>query len=549
MRRADDIVPAAGQGGGGAMTALAILGEEPAGWLDTPIERALSHVVLQDFAPLAVVRIDDGAAFVNRNYLKLHGLEREDKRLPAHRAQLNEEVLGALERFRQGSETVVLERKLPVGGGKHFRIHYLPIFDDSKRLNACAVLYYDISSEAAAVDRLRSVQALFRDVLRSASDWVWETDASGQITFISDRISQVVGVPPTLLLGRPVTVLGVGPDDAKRVAGALEARVPFRGVLIDLRDREGRSRRHQLSGVPFFETDGGRFLGFRGTGTDISAQHSAELASRESRRKLEETLSELNEQNSRLDAALERAQAAARTKGEFLANMSHELRTPLNAIIGFADIISGQSFGADPGRYANYAGDILKAGKHLLKIVDDVLEFSRREENGLSLSTTAIDAVELVEDACAYVTEAARRRGIDLVYAPPHAEIVADRTRALQVLINLLSNAVKFTPAGGSVGVEVVPRAEAVDVTVWDTGPGIPLDKQEQVFEPFYQVHDQAYSRPHEGVGLGLAIARRLARMMGGEVTLTSIDGEGCRFTARFPRAGAPKMDDPSGTD
>ncbi len=549
MRRADDVLPALGQGAGGAMTALAILGEEPAGWLDTPVERALSQVVLQDFAPLAVVRIDDGAAFVNKNYLKLHGLEREDTRLPAHRAMLNEEVLGALERFRQGSESVVQERKLPVDGGRHFRVHYLPIFDDGKRLAACAVLYYDISSEAAAVERLRGVQALFRDVLRSASDWVWETDAAGQITFISDRISQVVGVPPTLLLGRPVSVLGIGPDDAKRVAGALDARVPFRGVLIDLRDREGRARRHQLSGVPFFETEGGRFLGFRGTGTDISAQHSAELASRESRRKLEETLSELNEQNQRLDSALERAQAAARTKGEFLANMSHELRTPLNAIIGFADIISGQSFGQDPGRYANYAGDILKAGKHLLKIVDDVLEYSRREETGLPIVAVPIDVVELVEDACAYVTEAARRRGIDLIYNPPHERVVADRTRGLQVLINLLSNAVKFTPAGGSVGVEVATRPDAVEITVWDTGPGIPLEKQEQVFEPFYQVHDQAYSRPHEGVGLGLAIARRLARMMGGDVTLTSIDGEGCRFTARFPRAGAHPLGDPSGTD
>jgi len=109
-----------------------------------------------------------------------------------------------------------------------------------------------------------------------------------------------------------------------------------------------------------------------------------------------------------------------------------------------------------------------------------------------------------------------------------------------KIVINLMSNAVKFTPMGGKVGVEIATQPAAVTVTVWDTGPGIALEQQERVFEPFYQVHGEAYSRPHEGVGLGLAIARRLARMMGGEVTLESVPGEGARFTTRFPRAGAP---------
>src|SRR5262249_53407494 len=156
-----------------------------------------TRVVLEDFAPLAVVRIDDGAAFVNKNYLKLYGLAREDERLAAHRVQLNDEVGAALVRFREnaatmGEETVVVERKLD--GGRYYRVPSLPIFDARQRLAACAVLYYDVSSETAALDRLRGVQALFRDVLRSASDWVWETDAGGQISFISDRIAQVVGV-------------------------------------------------------------------------------------------------------------------------------------------------------------------------------------------------------------------------------------------------------------------------------------------------------------------------------------------------------------------
>jgi signal transduction histidine kinase len=555
VRNAEDITPPAtspsrGRDLADGLAALAPLGGESGGdvrgWLDTPIERALSRVVLEDFAPLAVVRVDDGAAFVNKNYLKLYGLTREDERLASHRAQLADEVGAALARFRDnaptmGSETIVVERKLAVDGGRHYRVHYLPIFDARQRLAACAVLYYDVSSETAALDRLRGVQALFRDVLRSASDWVWETDAGGLISFISDRIAQVAGVPPTLLVGRPLTALGIGHDDGRRLAHLLEARGPFRGFVLDVRDREGRPRRHQLSGVPFFE-EGGRFIGFRGTGTDVSAQHAAEVASRESRRKLEETLSELHQQNQRLDSALERAQAAARSKGEFLANMSHELRTPLNAIIGFADIISGQSFGQDPARYSDYAGDILKAGKHLLRIVDDVLEYSRREQTAITVVTHAVDVGEIVEEAHAYVYEAARRRGIDLTIgeAAERLAAVVDRTRALQVVINLMSNAVKFTPIGGKVGVEIAALPGAATITVWDTGPGIALDQQERVFEPFYQVHAEAYSRPHEGVGLGLAIARRLARMMGGDVTLESVPGEGARFTARFARAGAP---------
>jgi signal transduction histidine kinase len=504
---------------------------------DGPVEAALARLMLEDFAPLVVARLDGEAFYANRRYLDLFGLARDEAAAAAHGQALREEIAAAMREQRNAQAgPVIVERPLPAGG--HCRAHYLPVLEGERPV-ACAAVYYDITQQVTMIERLRGVQSLFQDVLRSASDWVWETDANGLITFISDRIMEVAAMAPSLLVGKSIDSLAATHEDAHRWAAAVAARTPFRGIVFDVRDRDGQPRRHHLSGVPYYHLEGGRFAGFRGTGTDSSAQHAAELASSESRRALEATLEELNRQNVRLDMALERAQAAARAKGDFLANMSHELRTPLNAIIGFADIIAAQAVGPDPARYVSYANDILKAGRHLQKIVDDVLDVSQRDDSAIAVRAETVDLELLVREGRGLVIEDGRRRGVELRIDAPRERVLVqvDRTRALQVIINLLSNAVKFAPDNSTAGATIQAGPHSAAVIVWDHGPGIAPEKLERIFEPFYQVHESPYSRPHGGAGLGLAIARRLARLMDGDVVATAVPGLGSRFVAQFPLA------------
>jgi signal transduction histidine kinase len=507
--------------------------------VDTHLQAALARVVMHELSPVFIAYLEGNLLYANNAYLKLFGLAgASSEDIDAHLSNLREEVSGILASLRADSRRLGLQRAFPTAAGMtHYRIQYFPVFDAADRLVALGGVYYDITAQVTTTDRLRATQESFNDVLRSASDWVWETDEDGRVTFISDRITEILGKPPALIIGKQLASLGAPMADA--VEAALAERTPFRNVVLDIVDREAKQRRHVISGVPFFHLKTGRFAGFRGTGTDVSAQYAAEQASLESRRELEAALSELNSKNLHLDVALEQAQAAIRAKSEFLANMSHELRTPLNAIIGFADVIAGQRFGPNLERYSEYASYILKAGNHLLNILNDILDVSRLEGDLVAIDIGAAPLEEMLSQALSLVRMRAEQRQITLVTAedPPDCALMVDQTRAIQIFVNLLGNAVKFTPAGGQIGIDVEPRGTMIDVTVWDTGPGIPQEKQEAIFQPFVQIHDSSYSRPHEGVGLGLSISRHLARLMKGALRVENGPAGGARFTVSLPRA------------
>ena len=507
--------------------------------VDTHLQAALARVVMHELSPVFIAYLEGNLLYANNAYLKLFGLAGASSAdIDAHLASLREDVAGILASLRADARRLGLQRAFPTAAGMtHYRIQYFPVFDAADRLVALGGVYYDITAQVTTTERLRATQESFNDVLRSASDWVWETDEDGRVSFISDRITEVLGKPPALIIGKQLASLGAASTDS--VNAALSARTPFRNVVLDIVDREAKQRRHVISGVPFFHLKTGRFAGFRGTGTDVSAQHAAEQASLDSRRELEAALSELNSKNLHLDVALEQAQAAIRAKSEFLANMSHELRTPLNAIIGFADVIAMQRFGPKPERYSEYASYILKAGNHLLNVLNDILDISRLEGDLVAIDVAAVPLQEILTQALSLVSMRAEQRQIRLIptQTPPDCTLLVDQTRAIQIVVNLLGNAVKFTPTGGSIGIDVDMRGSMVDVTVWDTGPGIPQEKQEAIFQPFVQIHDSSYSRPHEGVGLGLSISRHLARLMKGSLRVENGRDSGARFTVSLPRA------------
>jgi len=231
-------------------------------------------------------------------------------------------------------------------------------------------------------------------------------------------------------------------------------------------------------------------------------------------------------------------ETANKHKSEFLANMSHELRTPLNAIIGFSEVLNERLFGELNDKQADYLKDIHSSGKHLLSLINDILDLSKVEAGRMELEPSTFELAGALANAMTLVRERAQRHGIMLGQQvdPKLGDIVADERKFKQILLNLLSNAVKFTPDGGRI--DVLARRENSDavISVHDTGIGIAAEDQATVFEEFRQVgHD--YTKKHEGTGLGLALTKKFVELHGGRIWLESTPGKGSTFTFTIPVA------------
>jgi signal transduction histidine kinase len=261
----------------------------------------------------------------------------------------------------------------------------------------------------------------------------------------------------------------------------------------------------------------GRFLGYRGTGRDITAQVHAERSLRE---------------------AKDAAEAANLAKSQFLANTSHELRTPLNAIIGFSEMVEQGLAGPVRPKQREYTSLVLQSGRHLLKVINDILDLARAdvgkfelcEEDGVDLRDVIVTSISLTKH---------RAQNREVILSTEIAEglplIVADPTRLKQVLLNLMSNAIRFTKPQDSVIVAALHTPEGgVAIEVRDTGSGMTPEEVEVAMEPFGQV-DARLAREHEGTGLGLPLARRLTELHGGTLQIASEKGRGTTVTVTLP--------------
>jgi signal transduction histidine kinase len=238
---------------------------------------------------------------------------------------------------------------------------------------------------------------------------------------------------------------------------------------------------------------------------------------------------EIQEKGSQLEIA-------NRHKSEFLANMSHELRTPLNAIIGFSEVLVEKMFGDVNEKQLDYLKDIHSSGKHLLSLINDILDLSKIEAGRMELDVSEFDLQSALQNAMTLVKERAQRSGVALSLEVDKSLIAlhADERKFKQIMLNLLSNAVKFTPEGGRVTVAARPNGAAVEFSVADTGVGIAAEDQQLVFEEFRQV-GRDYTRKAEGTGLGLALSKRFVELHGGELRLESTPGKGSTFTFTIP--------------
>ncbi|HXQ78389.1 MAG TPA: ATP-binding protein, partial [Gemmatimonadaceae bacterium] len=237
-------------------------------------------------------------------------------------------------------------------------------------------------------------------------------------------------------------------------------------------------------------------------------------------------------------AARHEAEEANAAKSQFLATMSHELRTPLNAIAGYSELLRLELRGPITPEQRVDLDRIDRSQRHLLSLINDVLNFAKIEAGHVAVNTTPMGLGTVVDSLREFVEPQLREKGLQFKMAEdfPATEACGDPDKVRQILINLLSNAIKFTPEGGHISLECEEDDKMIYIGVADDGTGIPPDQLAAIFEPFVQVN-RDYASTHEGTGLGLAISRDLARRMGGDLTVESEMGKGSRFTLSLPRA------------
>jgi PAS domain S-box-containing protein len=386
----------------------------------------------------------------------------------------------------------------------------------------CLLIFFlakEVGRREQLAEALRASEERFRNWAEASSDWFWEQDENLRFTFVSSGVSSVLGRPPSGVLGRTrreIVAHGVSAERWRQHDDELAARRPFRDFRYQTVGKDGLLRTFSVSGKPVFGK-AGEFRGYAGTARDVTAEIRAEQ---------------------RLVEAKVDAEAASRTKSEFLAVVSHELRTPLNAIIGFSEVINCEILGPiGKAKYREYAGDIFAAGRHLLDLINNILDMSKIEARRMELSEEMVDLRSLAA-SCVKIVErqAAERRIALLTRIPEDLPLLhGDEMRVKQILLNLLSNAVKFTLSEGSVtlGARRTPEGR-LEIIVADTGIGMTEAEIAVALEPFRQI-ESAHIRKHEGTGLGLPLVKAFVEMHGGTLELRSGRGEGTTVLVTMP--------------
>jgi PAS domain S-box-containing protein len=395
--------------------------------------------------------------------------------------------------------------------------------DTTGRLVGFAKVTSDLTERRRAEDRLRSSEERLRVLIGSVKDYgIFMLDPDGRVASWNEGARRIKGYESDEIIGRHFSVFY--PDPA-RSAGFPDYELEVAREVGRFEDEGWRLRK---DGSRFWANviitalrgDDGTLIGFAKVTRDLTERRLAQQREIEDARRLAES------------------EAANRAKTGFLAAMSHELRTPLNAISGYAQLIQDGIAGPVTDQQQEFLRRIRGSQQHLLAIVNDLLNYGRIDAGQLVYELTPISMHEVLQRVITMVAPQADRKQLrlELGTCADVVNAMADQLKTEQILLNLVSNAVKFTPEGGVVTLTCSLGGDAVMAVVHDTGPGIPEDKQEIIFDPFVQL-GRSLTSAHEGAGLGLAISRDLARAMGGEVTVESTPGAGATFTLRLPAA------------
>ncbi|CAA9316480.1 MAG: hypothetical protein AVDCRST_MAG89-1429, partial [uncultured Gemmatimonadetes bacterium] len=356
-------------------------------------------------------------------------------------------------------------------------------------------------------------------------DMAWLKDAEHRVLAVNEAVAQAAGVDRDSCPGK--TDFEIWPPEVAKKIRVDDERVlrEARQIITEESFLHPDGTTHWLETVkrPFYDHQG-QVAGTVGIARDITGRKEAEIA--------------LQRAKEEADEARDSAEAANRAKSEFLSRMSHELRTPMNSILGFAQLLARKELPADQKKGVDH---ILKAGRHLLNLINEVLDITRIEANRQELSVEPVQAKSAIQEALSLIRPLASQRGCRIeeqIAGETDVYVRADRQRLTQVLLNLLSNAVKYNRAGGSVRLSCEAAGERVRIGVHDTGRGIPADKMDQLFVPFARLGAEQYEA--EGTGLGLALSKRLVEAMGGALEVESTFGEGSSFWLDLPVVESP---------
>lgn len=371
-----------------------------------------------------------------------------------------------------------------------------------------------------ALERVRQEEraAQLADIVFGAHDAIISEDLQGNITSWNRGAEEIYGYSEDEAIGHSISMLAPA-DRAEEFSGMLD-RIKT-GERVDhyetlRRRKDGRLITVSLSVSPLRDVEG--------------AIRGAAVIARD--------VTERKEVDRALADAKEEAERANLAKSEFLSRMSHELRTPLNAILGFGQLLQMEDLTEDQRQSVT---EIVKGGRHLLDLINEVLDIARIEVGKLAISVEPVAVSDVVAEATSLIRGLADQRGLRLTHSgdgPTDLHVLADKQRLKQVLLNLLSNAVKYNSAGGSVRVFTQVSNGMVRISVSDTGPGIPEEERDRLFVPFERLG--AERSTEEGTGLGLALSKRLIEAMGGTMGVESEDGRGSTFWADLPRTESP---------
>jgi PAS domain S-box-containing protein len=381
----------------------------------------------------------------------------------------------------------------------------------------------DLTERRRSEADLRASEERFRVLVQGVRDYaIFMLDPDGRVASWNDGAERIKGYRPDEIIGRhfsafyPAIDVASGKPSWELEAAARDGKYEEEGWRVR---KDGTSFWANVL-ITALRGPDGTLIGFAKVTRDLTERKAAQERSGADARRIAD------------------AEAASRTKSEFLTALSHELRTPINATMGYAELLAMGIGGSLPPQQREYLERIRGSQEHLLRIITDLLNYGRIEASQVQYNIRTVPLDSVIETVLPMVQPQALAKALVVERAPcsPALTARADRVKVEQILLNLVSNAVKFTPAGGRVVVSCSEDGERIVVRVTDTGPGIPVDKQSAIFEPFVQL-GRTLTSGHEGTGLGLSISRDLARAMGGDVTVTSSPGDGSIFTLVLPRA------------
>ena len=389
--------------------------------------------------------------------------------------------------------------------------------------NLAGGVAFDVTRQRVAEARLLTAERRLRDAIEVVSGPFALWDSRRRLLYCNRAFGVTFGIEPSRLQ-RGATYESIAVQMSRQIRAEKPSEADSKVREIHLVDGRWLQMAERVT------LDGGMIS----LGLDISAVKRNEEAAERAEKKLRRSLEELSrakdraEEMQRLQIELrEKAEAASKAKSVFLANTGHELRTPLGAINGFSEMLVKQVYGplGNP-KYVDYAKDVLTAGRHLLDVINDILDMSKIEAGKLQISRAPMDVEDAIDEAVRILRQKVQEKGLAFhIDVPRLPEIEGDHRSVRQMMLNLIGNAIKFTDAG-SITVKAREDGEFIRVDVTDTGVGIPESALGRLGRPFEQV-EQAYQRKHGGTGLGLALTRSFAEMMGGRMEIASKEGEG----------------------